>query len=169
MRKGFTLIELLISISIVAIMTTMGLFAFTGYNAQKQIKMSAQQLATKFNLAKTMAFTGQKVDETVPAGFGVSVPATNASKYLLYADVNNDCLYGAGDQIVEEIVLANSIYITPIAGVCYKTQTSSGKICHSSGVCTGNKRFYLKSKSTDLIYYVSVNLDSGLVASGELE
>jgi prepilin-type N-terminal cleavage/methylation domain-containing protein len=168
MQKGFTLIELLISISIVALMTTMGLFAFTGYNSQKQIKMSAQQLAAKFNLAKTMAFTGQKVDDVVPASFGVAVSVTNASKYFLYADVDGDCLYGAGDKVIEEVVLASSVYITPIAGFCYEAK-SSGRICYSSGECTGLKKLYLKSKSTDLIHYVSVNLDSGLADSGESE
>jgi len=168
MSKGFTLIELLISISIVAIMTTMGLFAVTGFNAQKQIKMSAQQLATKLNLAKTMAFTGQKVGEVVPAGFGVAIAETNDSKYFLYADVNGDCLYGGGDKIIEEVVLAGSVYITPIAGICYEAK-SSGRICYSGGVCTGLKKLYLKSKSTDLIYFASVNLDSGVVASGEVE
>ncbi|MEK7511407.1 MAG: prepilin-type N-terminal cleavage/methylation domain-containing protein [Patescibacteria group bacterium] len=168
MRKGFTLIELLISISIIALMTTMGLFAITGYNSQKQIKMGAEQLAAKFNLAKTMAFTGQKTKDKVPATYGVAVVATDASKYLLYADFNGNCVYDAGDERVELIALTGSTYITPIAGICYEAK-SLGRICYSNGVCTGMKKFYLKSKSTDLIYFVSVDLDSGLVASGELQ
>lgn len=81
-QKGFTLIEISIVISILAIISTVGLASFVNYSRKQTLQSSADQLITTLNLAKSRAFSQVKPQEcnSQPLnGYKVVISETNNS------------------------------------------------------------------------------------------
>ena len=55
MQKGFTLIELMVVISVSAILGVLGVAGFTNYNQSQVLQVSANEVVTMLNLAKSRA------------------------------------------------------------------------------------------------------------------
>lgn len=64
-QLGFTLIELAVVISILAILTTVGLAAFVSYSRTQTIASAASDLSTILNLAKSRSFSQVKPEQCV--------------------------------------------------------------------------------------------------------
>lgn len=81
-QKGFTLIEISIVISILAIISTVGLASFVNFSRKQALQSSGDQLATMFNLAKSRAFSQVKPQECTNQplnGYKVVISETNNS------------------------------------------------------------------------------------------
>lgn len=65
-KRGFTLIELLIVISIVAIISTIGILTFVQYNRRQVLINSGNEVFSAFNLAKSRAQSQVKPEGREP-------------------------------------------------------------------------------------------------------
>jgi len=67
MRKsaGFTLIEISVVVSILAILTTMGVASFVSYSRSQSLQAAALDLSTTLNLAKSRSFSQVKPPQCV--------------------------------------------------------------------------------------------------------
>jgi len=61
--RGFTLIEISVAVSILAVVTTMGIAAFVSYSRNQALQTSAYELSTTLNLAKSRAFSQVKPEQ----------------------------------------------------------------------------------------------------------
>lgn len=59
-KAGYTLIELLVVISIVGILTTIGIAAYNDFNEQRIIRKAADEIKTYVRLAKSKAINNEK-------------------------------------------------------------------------------------------------------------
>lgn len=62
-NSGFTLIEISVVVSILAVLTTMGIAAFVNYSRTQTLQGAAFDLRTNLNLAKSRAFSQVKPEE----------------------------------------------------------------------------------------------------------
>ncbi len=77
---GFTLIELSVVISIMAVLSTMGIAAFVNYSRTQSLQNAAYDLITVLNLAKSRSFSQVKPPGcTVLDGYKVSLSNSDNS------------------------------------------------------------------------------------------
>lgn len=60
MKRGFTLVELLVSISIAAILFTIGYASFTKFNRRQILDQAAAELKSNLRMAQQKASSGEK-------------------------------------------------------------------------------------------------------------
>jgi len=96
---GFTLIELLASITVIALIS--GVFMVNYHNTSKrsELKVSAQKLASNIRLAQNYSLGSKTYNGTAtPAGgWGVRVALSSPSNYIIFADLDSDQSYDAGE------------------------------------------------------------------------
>lgn len=64
-KLGFTLIEISVVVSILSILTTLGIAAFVNYSRNQSLQTAALELTTTLNLAKSRSFSQVKPQECV--------------------------------------------------------------------------------------------------------
>ncbi len=60
MHRGFTLIELMVSVSIMAILTGVGIAGYNNFNRRQQLRRAADTLATELRSVQKRADSGQR-------------------------------------------------------------------------------------------------------------
>lgn len=118
-QKGFTLIEFIV---VVAIIISLSSLSFLNYRAgEKEITLqrSIYRLAQNIRRAQELAMSSREFEKKATGGYGLyfnlSPAAPDSTHYILFADINNDKQFGAGDGIVETIELEKGIEITNLS------------------------------------------------------
>ncbi|MEX2007565.1 MAG: prepilin-type N-terminal cleavage/methylation domain-containing protein [Candidatus Levyibacteriota bacterium] len=86
-NAGFTLIEISVVVSILSILTTLGIASFVNYSRNQSLQTAALDLVTTLNLAKSRSFSQVKPSECVNQsleGYRVSILASDDG-YQLHA------------------------------------------------------------------------------------
>jgi len=84
---GFTLIEMVVSISIIAIISTLFVANYRSSNKRTDLILAAQSLVADFHAAQNNALGLNKYNGSVPpGGWGLSL-TTGAASYVLFADL----------------------------------------------------------------------------------
>jgi len=162
-RRGFTLIELLISLFIVGLITAMGVGSFVSYNGIKKLNLEAKNLAMRISEMKVKAFSGGSVDGAVPQMFGVETLPAAAGEYTLFADNDGDCVFGAGDAVVERVTLTSGVSFAGLGNgkrLCYKIREN--KTCLFGGACPGSGSYEFSLTAKNKTAGVAVDLATGL-------
>ena len=87
-QKGFTLIELMVVLSVTAVLGTLGIAGFTTYNQVQTLQVSANDLATTLNVARSRALSQVKLGSSCSAssqileGYSVDISVPNKSYTL---------------------------------------------------------------------------------------
>jgi len=110
-KKGFTLIELMISVSIIAMISTLYLTNYQGANKQSQLSLATQKLASDIRLAQNYSLGLLDYEGDIPdGGWGINLKKGN-DYYTIFAD-SGDGFYAFDD--VEEyrrVDLPNGVII----------------------------------------------------------
>jgi len=165
MHKAFTLIELLVSLALIALMTTAGFLAFGNYSEKKQLQADTQALAAKLGEMRARAFSGQKLGAVVPNGYGIYT--NQADRYIVYADLNNNFKFDAGDTKIEEVMLGSKIKfagLNPDGGACFKPGQMSAQACDVSGACGGNAIFFTLRSNSGTLKKIMITGKTGVVS-----
>ncbi len=169
MNRGFTLIELIVSVAIMAIVTTLGVMTFLDFGAGRKLKNDSAVLVAKISELKIKAFAGHQIDGTLPKAFGLIAQKSSPNEYLVYADNDGNCQYGAGDVLIEKMALSKGIYFSYLSdigrGLCFQTGKTVKNICLPSGSCgmSGNYNIYLSAPNNSSLYSLDIELSSGTV------
>jgi len=87
-QKGFTLIELMVVISVTAVLGTLGIAGFVNYNRVQAVQVSANDLATILNLARSRALSQVKLGATCKTqtleGYSVETFSNNSYSLKIY-------------------------------------------------------------------------------------
>lgn len=88
MKKcGFTLIEILVTISIIGILSSIGLASYINFNRQQLVIQSARKILDDMRLAQSLASNNQKPDGCgTLSGYSFSVSGTG---YTIKADCSS--------------------------------------------------------------------------------
>ncbi|MEK7480999.1 MAG: type II secretion system protein [Patescibacteria group bacterium] len=113
MQKGFTMFELTITISIMVMVAALVLVNFPQYNRRVAMGRAAQEISLTLRKAQARALAVQKFVATgqFPQGYGVFFTRASDKEYILFADLDENNLYTAGEA-VETIALPTPLLIS---------------------------------------------------------
>lgn len=98
-KQGFALIELLVSIAIFVIITTAVVVNFRVGERSTELRLTAQELATKIRRVQIMAQSGRQIEGlSLPQGYGVYITGND---FVFFADQDGNWIYDAGEEISE--------------------------------------------------------------------
>lgn len=85
--QGFTLIEILVTISIIGILSSVGLASYINFNRQQLVIQSARKILDDMRLAQSLASNNQKPEDCdVLFGYSFSISGTG---YTITADCSS--------------------------------------------------------------------------------
>ncbi len=112
-RSGFTLVELIVSISIIAVLTTMAINNFRGSNEKNILANEAERVASVIRQMHINSLIGQTVNGARPRSFGFNLQTCIHSgtpticHYISFADNETngtiDYKYDSGDDVLQTI------------------------------------------------------------------
>lgn len=103
-NRAFTLIELLICISIVSILMTSAVPAFTQLLDKRKVDVHKQRLVKTLQLARTTAVTNNKKVTLCPTQSGSSCTSNWSSGYLVFIDDNGDREFTNNEEILYQFI-----------------------------------------------------------------
>jgi len=103
MKKAFTLIEMVVSISVIAMISSMFIANYRSANKRTDLILAAQNLVASLHAAQNNALGLAEYNGAVPAGgWGISL-ATSSNSYTMFADLEAPGVLGnlAYDPVAE--------------------------------------------------------------------
>lgn len=123
-ESGFTLLEALVTIGIMAIMSAVYLTSYRTNNQKIILDQAAAGVMADLRLAQNMAMNVTKFNGEIPkGGYGINITVSSPGIYAIYADCDEDHLYGnssscgsAGDMAekISDRSLADGINVSAV-------------------------------------------------------
>jgi len=89
-QQGFTLVELIVSVSIIALVSSIFLANFHKYGSKGNVDMSAQKIASDIRMIQSYAFGLKEFNGSRPeGGWGIYFNKANNDEYIVFADDND--------------------------------------------------------------------------------
>lgn len=120
-NKGFTLLELVVSIAIFGTIAGVVIANLRGGSLRSELVLGATNLTEAIREAHTRTVAGELVGGVLPlGGFGVYLSSGSPGEYALFADLNGDLAFGAGEEVRRtKFTLSGSVTVqsmSPMAG-----------------------------------------------------
>ncbi len=120
--RGFTIVEMLVVFAIVTLVSGMVLVSFSGVHERTDTARSGQELALVIRRAQNMSLAVASITPgDVPPAVGVQA-RINSGDYFMFADMNANGIYDAGDILVRPGDLAGDYMMQ--GGVKIRSLTS---------------------------------------------
>ncbi|MBT7007912.1 MAG: prepilin-type N-terminal cleavage/methylation domain-containing protein [Candidatus Jacksonbacteria bacterium] len=114
---GFTLLELMVTTSLIIIISAAMFVNLRDYNSSKQLDLAGNEFVFQVERMRNFTQTGKKFNDLVsPGGWGVQFSAgdENAIQYILFADMDSNEAYTAGEQF-SSATLPHTVYFKQIS------------------------------------------------------
>ncbi len=99
-KSGFTLLEVLITLFIITLLTAMFLTNYRSGSRNTDLTFAAQKLVSDIRMAQNNSLGSVLYNATTTSGgWGIHFDTSNNTKYLIFADKNNNKLYDNGEAI----------------------------------------------------------------------
>lgn len=118
--RGFTLIELLVVMSIMIVITAVFLVRNSQFNSAILLRSLAYEVALSIREAQVYGVGVREVSagsNNFTAGYGVYFSSDAPTDYVLFADLDKNGLYGAGDTIMQSFAVRNGFTVARICAV----------------------------------------------------
>ena len=163
-NKGFSFIEVMIVISIIGIMSAVGMVGFNSSKSKTRLELSQRTLTAAIKLAQSYAIQGRVQESQVPCGYGVVF--TSTAEFRIFYNISSagkDCQeinaeptlsnfkYNAGtSRLIDLFKLEKDVFLdSPVfvnSGVYFSTPRASAY--NYSGVSLGTQAYTLKYNSS---------------------
>ncbi len=118
-KSGFTLIELLVGVGIFAIVSAVGLVAYTQTITRTDLRAQANLLTQTLHQAQWQAMAGKSLDGENPASFGVHF---ESDRYVLFSGETYNP--GAEDNLVTQLPAGIGLdFSLPSADLLFEAKT----------------------------------------------
>lgn len=148
-NKGFTLLELMVVISIIGIMTSVGLVSLSSSRKDMLLKTSQDEVISAIKLAQSYALQGKVVPSETSkiCGFGFKFTTDTEYEIFYYNTASSDCTGGKNENYLEGQELKSGVKLTDPSPDDSKIYFSlpSARVTASGGV---PKTFGLNSEKT---------------------
>jgi len=123
MKKGFTIIELLVALGVFVVVTAMVVANFRAGGRSDELRIAAETLISNLRKAQNMSLSGQLTNgSSPPGGYGVYFKLSDTDRYIIFADLNGDLGYTAGEALPDgTIILPRDIRILNIQPTAIST------------------------------------------------
>lgn len=141
MKKGFTLIELLVVITIISLMSTVGVVRYRNYQEKSAFKQQVEEFVSSIRQMQSMAQNAQEVDGEICQQYGLEVKDIDpdsqvGESYKLYCkgeggskeEINSKNL--RENIVFETIGQASKVYFEPPVPTLYIDDIQGFKIKH---------------------------------------
>jgi len=111
---AFTIVEILIVVVIVGVVASITLANYSGGARRSNLITTAQNMASAFRRAQSMALTGYPSAGGPPGdAYGVNVASVPASTYKLFIDLNGNYTFNGSptDELVQTLTLPTNFQI----------------------------------------------------------
>jgi prepilin-type N-terminal cleavage/methylation domain-containing protein len=115
-KSGFSLIEIIVSLGIVLIVLASVVPSYFLIRENLSLLRSSYKLSQDLQRAREMASSTRSLEGSVPYGYGVFL-RKGEEQYLIYADLNGNERYGAGDRVLETIELESNVYFKQLSDI----------------------------------------------------
>ena len=135
-RKGMTYVELIVVLSIFSIMSAISLFDYRKFEAKVEVKNLANDIALQIVNAQKSAMAGKipegliTTSSWVPA-HGVYFDLTEPNRFIAFADVGSDNIYGGDYENESVIEITKQSFIKGIkveGGYCFGSEINDVSI-----------------------------------------
>ena len=114
-KSGYTLVETLVSVSIIAIISSIYIMGYKSYNQQGGVRLAGHVLASEIRIAQNSALSQREFNGNPPAGgWGVFFDLSKPTQYIIFADLNEDGAYDDGEA-EKTGFLANGVKINALS------------------------------------------------------
>jgi prepilin-type N-terminal cleavage/methylation domain-containing protein len=111
--RGFTLIEMTVSIFIIALISGLFLINYRSAERSSSLSAAAQEMVSNIRSAQNNSLGSKDFKQAIPAGgWGINFDSASTT-YTIFADVNGDRKYSAGENY-QFIKLPPSVVINSI-------------------------------------------------------
>jgi prepilin-type N-terminal cleavage/methylation domain-containing protein len=115
MKKGFTLIELLVVIGIITLITALVLPNYRAGDKTLALQRTVHKLSQDLRRAQGLAISAKDFAGESPDGYGLYFDLNQPTRYILFADLNDDKLYSGPGEKVEEIFMESKMEIVELS------------------------------------------------------
>ncbi len=113
-NKGFTIIELIVVMAIISIIAALIVPSYNKARNNKDLLLGREQVLGDIRMAQNYSFNTLKFGAIFPeGGYGVHFNIGDPQKYIIFADIDSDQEYGAGEQF-QELELGRSVEISSL-------------------------------------------------------
>ncbi len=110
--KGFTLIEIIVTVTIIAIIFSIGATGFNRMNSNSNLNAALQNMASDISITALSALHSDTFQLQTPANWGVNL-AIGSNSYTVFADFDNDSVYDTNEKF-KTVLIGRNISITSI-------------------------------------------------------
>lgn len=116
-NKGFTIIELAVVVFIIVLLLALTLPNYRSGNRQLSLQRSIHKLAQDLRRAQEMALSVKEFEGSLPHGYGFYADLDEPTKYILFADLDDNQEYSGVSEKVEETFLEKGIEISKLSPI----------------------------------------------------
>ena len=137
------MVEMIVVIGIVTMLASISIVSFRRGGRATDLTREAQTLALNLRRAQNMALTGALFQGATPGGYGIYLNAASPNSYILFADLDDNKLYGGIGELIETITFQKNVVITGLApasavNIVYSPPEPTTTIYDDTGANLGN-------------------------------
>ena len=137
------MVEMIVVIGIVTMLASISIVSFRRGGRGTDLTREAQTLALNLRRAQNMALTGALFQGATPGGYGIYLNTASPNSYVLFADLDNNKIYGGAGEQMETTTFQRNVIITGLApsgtlNIVYSPPEPTTTIYDDTGANLGN-------------------------------
>jgi len=158
-QKGMTYVELIVVLSIFSIMTSITIFNYNKFEAKVDVKILANDIASKIVEAQKSAMSGKwnpSASLNWKPSYGINFDLTDKTHFIYFANIGGvgDNIFDSADPVLDEIGITKNNFIKDLKcsgtsiselDIVFRRPDSKALINSEIGSCSGDVEIIISS------------------------